>query len=121
MSFEKEVKLIDDKAEISKIIETKIKNRKIIFSDWYKFGILRKGISDERFSEIFPQFDKIFKIEQERLKLGDIGYELFYKLSNSTTYSIATIPKNEDLLIIHLIEYKRNLDSRFKKLQKFKR
>lgn len=81
---------------------------------------MKKGIPEEKFSEVFPQFDKIFKIEEERLKLGDIGYELFYRLSNNIVYSIATCPKDKDLLIIHLIEYKRNLDKRFEKLR-FKR
>lgn len=117
MINEKDVKLIDDISKINEILETKIKNRKIIFTEWYKIGIMRKGISEEKFSEIFPQFDKIIKIEEERLKLGDIGYELFYKISNNTTYSIATLPKDKNLLIIHLIEYKRNLDQRFKRFK----
>ncbi|MFA7708243.1 MAG: hypothetical protein WCX73_04805 [Candidatus Pacearchaeota archaeon] len=115
---EKEVKTIEDKQEIDKIIEEKIKGRKLIFSDWYKIGILKKGIPEEKFDEIFPQFDKIFAIEIEILTSGNIGYELFYKLSNNTSFSIATIPKNNNLLIIHLIEYKRNLDYRFKKFKK---
>lgn len=114
---EKEVKLIDDKQEIAKIIEEKIKSKKLIFTDWYKIGLLKKGISDEKFNEIFPQFDKVFVIEIEKMKKGDLGYELFYKISNNTTISIGTIPKEDVLLIIHLIEYKRNLDYRFKKFK----
>jgi hypothetical protein len=114
---EREVKTIEDKQEINNIIEDKIKGRKLIFTDWYKIGLLKKGISDEKFDEIFQQFDKIFVIEIERLDSGDFGYELFYKLSNNTIISIATIPKEKNLLIIHLIEYKRNLDYRFKKFK----
>lgn len=117
MSNEKEVKIITDEQEINKIIQEKIKNRKLVFSDWYKIGILRKGIPEEKFAEVFPQFDKVFTIEIEELKKGDLGYELFYKLSGNLTISIATIPKEKDLLIIHLIEYKRNLDYRFKKFK----
>jgi hypothetical protein len=114
---EKEVRTITDKQEIDNILQDKIKNRKLIFTDWYKIGILRKGIPEEKFDEVFPQFDKVCTIEIEELKKGDIGYELFYKLSGNITISIATIPKEKDLLIIHLIEYKRNLDYRFKKFK----
>lgn len=114
---EKEAKTIEDKQEINKIIEERIKGKKLIFTDWYKIGLLRKGISEDKFDEIFPQFDKISVIELEKLKKGDWGYELFYKLSNNTTISIGTIPKENTLLIIHLIEYKRNLDYRFKRFK----
>lgn len=115
---EKEVKTIKDKAEIDKIIEEKIKGRKLIFTDWYKIGLLKKGISEDKFNEIFPQFDKVYAIEIEELKKRDWGYELFYKISNNIAISIGTIPKEDDLLIIHLIEYKRSLDYRFKKFKR---
>jgi len=111
------VKIIEDKSEIDKIIREKIKSKKLIFTDWYKLGLLRKGISEEKFNEIFPQFDKVSAIEIEKLKKGDLGYELFYKMSNNTTISIGTIPKENTLLIIHLIEYKRNLNYRFRKFK----
>ena len=109
--------LINDKKEIEKIINEKIKKRRLIFTDWYKIGIMRKGIPENKVNEIFPQFNKIYKIEKEVLKKGDIGYELFYKISNKTTFSIGTIPKKNKLLIIHLIEYKRSLEHRFRKLK----
>jgi len=111
--------LIEDKKEIEQIINIYIKNKRLIFTDWYKIGLLKKGIVKEKFNEIFPQFEKIYKIEKETLKQGDIGYELFYKISNKTTISIGTIPKKDKLLIIHLIKYKRNLDYRFKKFKKY--
>ena len=114
---EKEVKTIENKQEIDRIIEEKIKGKKLIFTEWYKIGLLRKGISEERFNEIFPHFDKISAIEIETMKKGDLGYELFYKISNNITISIGTIPKENVLLIIHLIEYKRNLDYRFRKFK----
>ena len=115
---EKEVKTIEDRQEIDKIIEEKIKGKRLVFTDWYKIGLLRKGISEDKFDEIFPQFDKVSVIELEKLKKGDLGCELFYKLSNNTTISIGTIPKENTLLIIHLIEYKRNLDYRFRKFKR---
>ena len=109
--------LINKKEEINKIINSKIKNKKLVFTDYYKFGIMKKDISHEKVLEIFPHFEKVFEIEKDKLKYGDIGYELFYKLSNKTYFSIATCPKDKKLLIIHAIEYKRSLEKRFKKLK----
>ena len=118
MPNEKEVMRIRDEKEIDKIIKEKIKGKKLIFTNWYKIGLLRKGISEEKFNDIFPQFNKVFAIEIEKLKKEDLGYELFYKISKNTTISIGTIPKEKNLLIIHLIEYKRSLDYRFKKFKR---
>jgi len=109
MSEEKEVKTIKDKEKIVKIIEEKIKGRKLVFTEWYKIGILKKGIPEEKFDEVFPQFDKVCTVEVEELKKGDLGYELFYELSGNVTISIATIPKEKDLLIINSIQKKLRL------------
>jgi len=72
-------------------------------------------IEDKKVKEIFQQFDKVYAIEKDTLKYGDIGYELFYKISDDTDFSIATCPLKDKLLIIHAVEYKRRLDKRFKK------
>jgi hypothetical protein len=109
--------LITDREEINKIISDKIKGKRLVFTDYYKFGILKKGIEHKKVLEIFPQFENVFEIEKDKLKQGDIGYELFYRLSNNTYFSIATCPKNKNLLIIHAIEYKRSLEKRFRKIQ----
>lgn len=110
--------LITDKKEIDKIISKKIKGKKIIFTEYYKFGILKKDIPHSKVVEIFPQFDKVFEIEKDKLKYGDVGYELFYLLSKNTYFSIATCPKNKKVLIIHAVEYKRNLEKRFRRISK---
>ena len=115
---EKEVKTIEDKNEINKLIEEKIKGKKIFFTKYYYFGIDMWGIPHEKVQEIFPQFDKIFAIEIETLKKGDLGYELFYKISNNVSFSIATCPQDDKVLIIHAVEYKRNLEKRIKKIPK---
>jgi len=107
--------LISEKSEIQKIISEKIKGKKLIFTDYYQFGILKRGIEHQKVLEIFPQFDKVFEIEAEKLKYGDEGYELFYRLSNNITFSIATCPKEKNVLIIHAVEYKRSLKKRFKR------
>jgi len=107
--------LITDKKEIDKIISEKIRGKKLIFTDYYKFGILKKDILHSKVMEIFPQFEKVFEIEKDKLKYGDVGYELFYRMSNKTYFSIATCPKNKKVLIIHAIEYKRSLEKRFKR------
>jgi|SRR3989339_845936 len=107
--------LITDKKEIDKIIEEKIKGKKLIFTKYYDMSIAEKGIEHEKVLEIFPQFDKVYEIEKETLKRGDIGFELFYRLSNNTYFSIATIPQDSKVLVIHAVEYKRSLERRFKR------
>lgn len=106
--------LITDKKEIDKIISEKIKGKKLIFTRYYDLGIAQKGLTHEQVLEVLPQFDKVYEIEKETTKYGDIGYELFYHLSNNTYFSIATIPKKDKVLIIHAVEYKRDLKYRFK-------
>jgi len=92
------VELIEDKKEIDKIINEKIKDKKLVFSTHYKISSSEKGIEDEKVREILPQFDKVYAIEKETLNYGDIGYELFYKLSNNTDFSIAICPQNDKLI-----------------------
>src|SRR3989344_4616793 len=106
------VELIQDKKEIEKIINEKIKGKKLIFTAHYRLSAAEKGIEDEKVKEILPQFDKVYAIEKETLKYGDVGYELFYRLSNNTDFSIATCPQNDRLIIIHAVEYKRSLRKR---------
>ena len=69
-----DTKLIEVKTEIDKIINEKIKGKKLIFTDWYQEGILKRGIEHEKVLEIFPQFDKVTKIEKEKQKFGDMSY-----------------------------------------------
>lgn len=109
------VDLITDKKEIDLIISEKIKDRKVIFTKYCDMSLAEKGLTHEKVLEIFPQFEKIYEVEKEILKYGDIGYELFYRLSNNTYFSIATCPRDKDVLIIHAVEYKRSLDKRFKR------
>jgi len=107
--------LITDKKEINNIILEKIKGKRLIFTNYYKFGLLKKDIEHDSVLKVFPQFDKVFEIEKDKLKHGDIGYELFYRLSNNIYFSIATCPKDNKVLIIHAVEYKRGLEKRFRR------
>jgi len=109
------VEVIRDKTEIDRIINEKIKGKKLVFTSYYRVSIAEKGIEHERVLEVFSQFDKVSEIEKERLKYGEMGYELFYRLSNNIYFSIATCPKDNKVLIIHAVEYKRSLDKRLKK------
>lgn len=109
------IEFIKDKKEIDRIIQEEIKGKKLVFTTHYRISSAEKGIEDSYVKEIFSQFDKVYTIEKEILKYGDIGYELFYKLSNNTDFSIATCPQKDKILIIHAVEYKRRLDKRFKK------
>lgn len=107
--------LIVNKDAINSIINNKIKGKKIIFTKYCEVSMAQKGLTRERVLEVFSQFDKVNEIEQETLKYGDIGYELFYQLSGNTYFSIATCPQEKNLLIIHAIEFKRSLERRFKR------
>lgn len=89
-----------------------------IKQSFFDYGIDKRGISHEKVLEIFPQFENVYAIEIEPLKKGDLGYELFYKLSNNTSFSIATCPKDGQVLIIHAVEYKRSLEKRIKKFKR---
>ena len=109
--------LIDNNTEIEIIIKEKIKGKRLIFIDYYYQGILKRGIDHEKVLEIFPQFDKVTKIEKEKQKRGEMGYELYYSLNNNTMFSVATVPKNDKVIIIHAIEHKRKLDYRFRKFK----
>lgn len=106
--------VISEKGEIDRIIKEQISGRRIVFTAHYRVSSAEKGISDEKVMEVFSQFDKVYAIEKEVLRYGDIGYELFYKLSNNTDFSIATCPSKDKLLIIHAVEYKRSLRKRFR-------
>ncbi len=108
------VGLITDKREIDEIIAQNIQDKRLVFTQNFRIRNAMRDITDERALEVFSQFEKVFAIEKKLLKQGDIGYELFYSLSNNITFSIATIPKGNNLLLIHAIEYKRSLGKRFK-------
>ena len=107
--------VIKDKKEIEHIIYEKIKGKRFVFTTHYHIGIAQRGIEHEKVLEIFPQFEKVYAIEKDILKYGDIGYELFYDLSNNLHFLIATCPKDNEVVIIHAVEYKRKLDKRLGK------
>ena len=106
--------LINNKKGIEKIINEKIKNKKINFTKNFCWRNAMRGISNNKVLEIFPQFDKIIAIEKKILKFGDIGYELFYSLSDDITFSIALCPVRNHINFVHAIEYKRSLAKRLK-------
>lgn len=87
--------LITDKKEIDKIIEKKIKGKKIVFTNYYYLRLGERGLEHEKVRKILLWFDKIFAIEIDMLKFGDRGYELFYDLGSDVTFSIATVPKEK--------------------------
>ncbi len=104
---------IQDKNEIDKIIQENIKGRRIIFTKYYYLRLAEKGLEHKKFLEIFGQFDKVFAVEKEILKFGDIGYELFYRISENIVFSIAICNKKNIVEVIHANEYNRNLGRRF--------
>ena len=106
--------LIKDKKEIEKIINEKIKGKRLNFTQHYRVKGAWRGIPDEKVLKIFPQFNKVFVIQKKKLKFGDFGYELFYDTGNNITFSIAICPVNGRIDVIHAIEYKRSLKYKFR-------
>jgi adenylate kinase family enzyme len=60
--------LIENKEEIINIINDIIKNKKLIPTNWYQIGLLKKRIEHKTVMGIFPQFHRVIKIEKETLK-----------------------------------------------------
>jgi len=53
-----EVKIIEDKKEIDKIIKEKIKGKKLVFTDYYWFGIDKKEFLMRKLKKFFHNLIK---------------------------------------------------------------
>ena len=63
---------------------------------WYESKTIIGRDMDHKFIlKTYFEFDKIYYIEEEILKYGDIGYDLYYKLSNSKTLVIGICKKKK--------------------------
>lgn len=97
------------KEEIDKIIKIlkKYKEEDFDFREHYWFRIAQRNIKHDFLLKTFFEFDKIKLIEEDVLKYGDIGYDLFYEISNNRTLIIGVCPK-EKLKFIHgILRYRK--------------
>ncbi len=99
-----------DTENIKKIINKLKKYSKddIHFSSWYKSKTLSgRDMDHEEILKTYFEFDKVYFIEEEILKLGDIGFDIYYKLSNTKTLVIGISlkikpdPKKKPISFIH--------------------
>jgi hypothetical protein len=98
-----------EKEEIDKIILIlkKYEEKDFFFTEHYHFSIAQRDIGHEFLLETFRQFERIRLIEEDILKKGDKGYDLYYELSNNRTLIIGVCPK-ERLIFIHgILRYRR--------------
>ena len=97
------------KEEIDKIVSIlkKYDKSKFKFTDYYYFRIAQRDINHDWLLETFHEFDKIKLIEEDILKKGDIGYDLYYEISHNRTLIIGVCPK-KDLIFIHgILRYRK--------------
>jgi len=102
-----------DAKDIAKII-TKLKyyNPKCFhFTQHYWERLALRDIDHNFLLKTFFEFDKIRLIEEDKLRYGDIGYDLYYELSRNRTLIIGVCPK-EKLLFIHgIMRYRKWISS----------
>ena len=95
-----------NKEDIIKIFNL-IKNSKIIKTQHFYDRILLRDLPEELVDKTFPQVEKIKLIDKRKHK-KDIGYDLYYELSNSRTLKLCFIPlKDKTLLINAILRYRK--------------
>jgi len=109
---EGEIIKILEKEKIKEIYDKKVRDKKLIFTGYYNYGIMKRNIEHSETLKILPQVEKIFAIEVEKIK-GKVGYEFFYKLSSNQSFSISTFPSKKKVIVNHAILYNRSLQKRF--------
>ena len=109
------------KEEIGKIINRLrgYSEKQFRFTDNYWKRISSRDIDHDFVVKTFFEFDKINLIEEDILKFGDIGYDLYYEISNNRTLILGVCPK-KDLIFIHGIMRYRKWQSAIKKAKKRK-
>ena len=66
-----------------------------------------RDISKELVDKTLPQFEKIRLIDKRKHE-KDVGYDLYYELSNARTLKLAFIPlKNKTLLINAILRHRK--------------
>ena len=105
------------KEGIIKIIRIlkKYSEKDFVFTNHYWFRISQRDIDHDFLRKTFFEFEKIRLIEEDVLKRGDIGYDLYYEISRNRTLIIGVCPKNK-LIFIHGIMRYRKWQSALKSL-----
>ncbi|MBR9701721.1 hypothetical protein GOV13_02255 [Candidatus Pacearchaeota archaeon] len=88
--------------EIKEIVKL-IKGKRIIRTEHFFIRIYQRDVEEEFIDEILPQFEKVKLIDKRKHKKGDIGYDLYYELSNSRTLKLCFILKGNKVLLVNAI------------------
>ena len=87
MTFKKEDEIVAQfikDEDIKKIVEI-IKSKPIEKTKhFYESAIYGRDVSEKFVDETLPQFNKVKVINKRKHVKGDIGYDLYYKISNSS-------------------------------------
>ena len=107
-----------EKEVIEKVISIlkQYKQEDFAFTSHYWFRIAQRDIEHEFLLKTFFQFEKIKLIEEDVLPKGDIGYDLYYEISNNRTLIIGVCPLKK-LLFIHGILRYRKWQSQLKRMR----
>ena len=99
-----------EKEEIERVLSIVKKYQPVQFkfTDWYWMRIRERQIDHEFLLKTFAEFDKVRLIEEDILKHGDTGYDLYYELSGNQTLIIGVALKEKQLVFIHaILRYRR--------------
>lgn len=77
------------------------------FTNHYWERLALRDINHNFLLKIFFEFDKIKLIDEDTLKHGDIGYDLYYELSRNRTLMIGVCPKQKLIFIHGIMRYRR--------------
>lgn len=97
------------KEEIERIIAIlkKYKTEEFKFTDWYWMRIEERQIKHDFLLKTLFEFDKIRLIEEDILAHGDVGYDLYYELSNNQTLIIGVIPDDKLTFTHGILRYRK--------------
>lgn len=97
------------KEEIDKIINIlkKYTKENFKFTEHYYLRIAQRDIKQDFLLETFFDFNSIKLVEQDIMKYGDVGYDLFYELSNNRTLIIGVIPKKQLIFTHGILRYRK--------------
>lgn len=97
-----------NKEDIERIVNIlkKYKKEDFIFTEYYWYRIKLRDINHEFLLKTFFQFDIIKLIEQDVLRRGDIGYDLYYEVEKDKTLIIGVCPKIKMSFIHGILRYR---------------
>ena len=115
----KKTKIITDKHEIKKIIAIiqSYSKTDYYFSGKYQYSLLARGMQHEYALDMFKKFELVRYIEEDTLKFGDTGYDLYYEIKQDFHHFVIGVALNKKtgkLDFIHVYDFRKNLQKYIK-------